>query len=282
MIGSKNDAKGKIVIFGQYKTGTTAFFYKIRNSIPSNTRTLFEAQEYVPEKEDAYRWILAKVILGIPDGSAPIKYDTFMGFGKKIYIVRDPRDWLISGILFSVQQIPSLYEDAKLAQIMRLLKQKEKDPRSQSVIRLLEQILQAVPDQSLESMRKWLSRHHQWLFDFEDQLHDYYIVKYEDFVDGNIKALEHYLDIPLRDEVVIDEVHDHVIRTKNYGNWKNWFLEEDISFFKPLFEEYIYRYGYSNEWCLNHRQTILPEHCTEYIDRTVRKRKKTSNCQTRT
>lgn len=76
----KNSSPKKIVIFGQYKTGTTATFYKLLNSLPSNTKTLFESEEYVEEDEDKLISVLAKVILAKPES---VKYNTFKNFEKK-------------------------------------------------------------------------------------------------------------------------------------------------------------------------------------------------------
>lgn len=263
----------KIVIFGQYKTGTTAAFYRIRNSLPDDTRTLFEPTEFVPQRQDAGRWVLAKVILGITEGNA-VKYSTFTDFDKKIYLVRDPRDWVISGMLFLLQQQPSLYQDRdRFQKIMALLRQKEEAPESVSVIHILEQILPATSRTSLDSLGSWIARQHQWLFAFEDQLDDYYVLRYEELVDDKVTEWERYLEMPLHGKAIVDPVHDHVVRTKGYGNWRHWFLEQDVRFFQPLLSEYIQHYGYSNEWRLHERPVIDPQHCSEYVARVVARRR---------
>ena len=99
------------------------------------------------------------------------------------------------------------------------------------------------------------------------------MIKYEDFVDGQIQDLEEYLGIPLRGEASVDKTHDHVPRTLAYNNWKGWFLKEDNAFFKPLFDKYIKRYGYATDWLLNDKQAISPEHCSKYVERTVNKKR---------
>lgn len=277
-LGSKGDEMKarKIVIFGPYKSGTTGLFYKIRNSLPGNVRTLFEPTEYVPHDEDNNRWVLSKTITGVQDGDGPwrIKYETFMGFDSKIYLVRDPRDLIISGILFMVQQEPTLYDnDDKLIRILKILKEKETRPKSISVRELFEQIVEASDNHTFDKAVDWLGRQYRWLMEFESQLDDYCLIRYEDFVDGQIEDLEDYLDMRLRGKAVVDPVHDHVPRTMGYNNWKNWFLKTDIDFFKPLFEEYILHYNYPTNWQLNDRQMISPEHCSKYIERMVKKKR---------
>ncbi|MBT3368206.1 MAG: hypothetical protein HN416_13720 [Nitrospina sp.] len=262
-----------IVIFGPYKSGTTGLFYKIRNSLSGTVRTLFEPKQYVPETGDEDRWILAKTILGAGDGPETVHYSDFLGFEKKIYLCRDPRDLMVSGVLFMVQQEPSIYKnDERLARVLTLLRQKEADPESISLCRLFERIVDESDHHSFGQVTEWLGFQYRWLLQFEDDLGDYCRVKYEDFVDGKLESLEAYLGFPLTGEPRVDPIHDHVPRTLAYDNWKNWFVEEDIAFFKPFFDAYIERYKYSENWRPSHKQSISPDHCSRYVMRTVNKR----------
>lgn len=262
----------KIAVFGQYRTGTTALFYKIANSLPAGIKALFEERNYVPQPEDTNRWVLAKVILGIGIDQS-VGYDAFMEFDKKIYIIRDPRDWVISQMLFLIQQSPSIYKhEERLSHILSLLNQKEQNPQSLAVVEILKHILKYIPAHSLEKSTQWIIRQHRWLFEFENRLDNHFSIKYEDFVDEKIKDLERYLEIPLKGPATVDTVFDYVARTKSYGNWRDWFLEEDVNYFKPLFEDYIERHHYSNGWHLNEQPNIQPEHCTQYVERTIQKR----------
>jgi hypothetical protein len=266
----------KIVIFGPYKSGTTGLFYKVRNSLPGEARTLFEPNEYRPQTGDDTRWVLAKTILGVQDGPGRIRYETFMGFDRKLSLVRDPRDLLISGLLFMMQQEASLYnDDDKLLSILTLLKEKESSPASISVYQILKQIVELSDHHTFDQAVDWLSRQYRWLMEFESGLDDHYLVKYEDFVDDRISGLETYLGLQLSGPSGVDPIHDHVPRTMGYNNWKNWFLKSDVHFFKPLFEAYIRRYNYPSSWDLNERQIIPPEHGSKYIERTVNKKRKT-------
>jgi hypothetical protein len=259
----------KIVIFGQYKTGTTALFYKIKNSLPHNTKTLFEPDEYVYETNDNNRFVLAKVILGKPE---IVNYATFLNFDKKIYITRDPRDWVVSGTLFIIQQMPELYNNHEnLSSILHLLQQKEKTPADISLVQILDRIYEML-GLTLDASNNLIKSMHSWLFDFELKLDNYYRLKYEDFVVNNLRDLEEYLEIPLSGKQVVPAQHSHVIRTKYYGDWANWFTNEDIAFFKPLLDAYVKQYNYDDNWDLNKTQVISPEHCSQYVERIVAKR----------
>ncbi|NCC52646.1 MAG: hypothetical protein EOM20_15705 [Spartobacteria bacterium] len=271
----QNDVVERIVIFGQYKTGTTALFYKIRNSLPPTTRILFEPREFMPEPGDESRAVLAKVILGDPACEPdPVRYPTFSDFTKKIYIVRDPRDWLVSGTLFLVQQESAIYnDDALLDTVFELLEQKERAPRRVSICRLLDKILTVLPGYSLKTTTEWITCQHRWLWDFEEGLSDHFVLSYEDFVDGRLDALQAYLGVPLTGRAEVDPVHDHVVRSKRYGDWRHWFTPEDVDYFRPVFESYLERYQYAHDWTLSEQPEIRPEHCSGYVRRTVAKKR---------
>lgn len=117
-----------------------------------------------------------------------------------------------------------------------------------------------------------MERQIAWLFAFEDQLGDHCRIKYEDFVDGKTAALEEYLDLSLTPDPRMDTAHEHVTRTKSYGNWKDWFVPQDVVYFRSVFEPYLRRYEYDPSWQLNPQPAIRAEHCSHYVERTVSKR----------
>ena len=215
---------------------------------------------------------LAKVIISQPQAS---NFLTFLEFDRKIFLVRDPRDWLISGILFSIQESRSICEDEKkLNHLIRLFIQKEQDPTSISTVRLMEEVGLASHDQNLQETVQWLKRLYEYLFRFEDRLRNPFLMKYEDFVHERLSELESYLGFPLEGKALVDEPHDHVPRTLSSGDWRNWFTPQDVNFFRPLFAAHMLHYGYEDEWELPGHQVVRTEHCSEYIRRTVNKRKK--------
>ena len=276
------DVMQKIVIFGQLKTGTTGLFYKIKNSLPDNTRTLFEPSEYIPEANDKNLFVLAKTILDYMPAMQPLQYHTFMDFDKQIYITRDPRDRMISALLYLIQWSSNDYSaiynnDRKLQEIMMLLRRKEADPESLPMIRIFEQVILTIFNFSLEELRGWMTSLYHRLFEFEVQLGRSFILRYEDFVDDNIDALEDYMNLSLHGQAVVADIHSEVTRTKRYGEWPNWFLEEDIDYFKPILSDYIRRHGYSDNWHIKRRKSINPEFCSKYVERTVNRRRTLKN-----
>lgn len=262
---------GKIVVFGQYKSGTTGVFTKIRNSLPGEPRTLFEPLLYQPEAGDDARWVLAKTILKFVGHPQPVDYDSFLGFDRRVYLVRDPRDWLVSFALFLCQEKPSIFTDeAAMAWVMDYLRRKEADPGGHSLKELLDFLFAAPPAMTADFFGQRTQGLQAFCMAFEDRLSGNYVtLRYEDFVDGRLEELGAYLELELLGEAEVDAAYAHVPRTCSYGNWKNWLTAEDEAFFRPYFDAYIRRYGYATDWETNAHPSIDPAHGSGYVERVV-------------
>lgn len=265
---------GKIVIFGQYKSGTTALFTKLKNSLPGDTRTMFEPRAYLPEQGDEQRWLLSKTILKFPGHPEPVDYESFLGFDRKLYLPRDPRDWLLSYTLFMTQEKESIYKsDQSIAFVLDYLRRKEADPTNVPLTQLLEYLLTAPPVLSLEYFAERTRDLQLWCIEFHSALKESFTITYEDFVDRRLTALEDYLGFSLVGTSQVDKQFDHVPRTCAYGDWKNWLLPEDIAYFRPFFAPYIAHHGYPVEWEPNQAPVIRPEYSSDYVARVIRRKR---------
>jgi len=264
----------KIAIFGIPKTGTTAVFLKIKKSLPANTFVLFEPKDYPGKAIRREKYVLAKVMM---DNTIAVPYDDYTRFDKKILITRDPRDWAVSSILFTLQQLPELYNDPeRLSRILELLRQKEQDPASISVTRIAQFIWNYLGT-DLNGLKNYVTTLHKWFIEFESELKEHYRLRYEDFVKDDMQGLEDYLGLELKKEFQLPKGLSHVVRTKGSGDWANWFTMEDIGVFRPWLKPYMDHYNYPDLWELNNPDHINPEYCTEYVKRTVAKRKREMN-----
>lgn len=270
---------GMIVIFGQYKSGTTGLFTKVHKSLPENTRTLFEPSLYVPEEDDHRRWVLAKTILKEPEHPEPVDYGSFMGFDRQLILSRDPRDWLISATLFICQLKDSVFNNEKsFSWVMDYLYKKEEDPKHNSLNMLLDYILSTPPAITIAEFARRAQRRHAFCIEFQQSLGDtVQPVRYEDFVDGRISSLEAYLEFPLTGDAQVQASYDHVPRTCSHGNWRDWLTTEDVDFFKPFFDDYIRYHHYDPNWDLRDLPLIIPDHCSGYVQRVVQKKRSHQN-----
>ncbi|MBI4816762.1 MAG: sulfotransferase domain-containing protein [Deltaproteobacteria bacterium] len=256
----------RILIAGQPKTGTTALFFKVKAAMPPNTVELFEPKEpfhatLLP------RPVLAKILV---QRTEEAYYSSFSSFDHKILITRDPRDQLISALLYSTIHSRFFSDDEKLARFLELLRKKESDPRAVSVLEIyrfrseLQGEPRVVPDH--------IARAHAFASGFEDRHPGYFVVKYEDMVSDNLGALERELGMTLGGEAEVGEKYQKVVRTKAAGGWRSWFTDEDVTYFQPVFERYMSRYGYAG-WDLAGAPPIRPEHASEYVARIVAERR---------
>lgn len=254
-----------IAVFGLYKTGTTAIYSNILNSLPYQPRVLFEEKEYHKLPEDHQTGVLAKVILGHQDAD----YPSFFDFDKKVVITRDPRDWFISGCIFLVYQYVKQHKDLDMLHaVLDVLQQKIEEPASISM-KEIAQIVFSYSDMNWEAITSTIF---SLLNDFqvvEEQIKGKCIITYEDFIDRNLDELGSYLGMNLSDEVIIDTAYKHVPRSMTYNNWKNWFLPEDLPYFMPLMNPFLQKYGYKPDWELAEFQTINPDHVIGYLTKNL-------------
>jgi hypothetical protein len=179
-------------------------------------------------------------------------FECIDSFDKRIFIVRDPRDRFISGMLYR----SGYHRNVELDKCVEILKRKETEN-----------------DISLAEIHSVLLAGESFSENFDAQLamkdlageyeKDFYLLRYEEFVDGNISGLESYLDCKLDSQVGDVEPYGRVSRTNDYGAWKKWFKESDVELFKPLFESYMDYFGY-NDWLLDGGK-IEPCNGSEYF-----------------
>lgn len=264
-----------IALYGQYKTGTTALFYKVKQGLPPDARTLFEEPRYTPENGDEARWLLAKVILSMDESALHVDLSSFRMFHRHVLLVRDPRDWLISGLLFLPQQAEAIYSNpARLEQVLELMRRKERDPAGLPVHRMIEAIGEGVWSAAPERVSAWIAAQKDWFTRFERAIGPHFLLRYEELVDGAVEALSAYLGIALTGEPAeVPGDHSHVTRTRSYGGWRHWFTPQDVNLYSPLMQGFLDKYGYDMSWELDPAPRILPEHCSEYVRRTVARRR---------
>jgi hypothetical protein len=274
----------KIVIFGLAKSGTTALFYKIKNSLSSDTICLFEPRAFDPRclKREGIKSlfrrrrepdVLAKVLPFRPHDAADV--DSFSHFEKQILIVRDPRDRLISRLLYGVYHSDFCQHDDKVRAFLELLEQKEIDPRSVPLKTILATFARLngegfsfsgwAASQECHSIRKPL--------DFSADRVRLFLFKYEDMVDRRFGSLEKYLGVPLKGQAAVAPEFARVIRTRNYGSWRDWFTSEDVEYLRPVVQPFLDRYYPEAAWELSQAPCILAEFGSRYVEQIVNERR---------
>lgn len=252
----------RVAIFGLFKTGTTALHLRLGESMP-DVRREFEPTLFTPRPSDRHTGVLAKTIVRPPDESAPaVDYAAFESFEKLIYLVRDPRDWLVSALLFIPQE--GAWKPPRSDRMLALLEQKETDPGSIGMTEIADRT-----SIELEGFTPHLDALLGLLPPRDD--HRRIVFRYEDMVAGRFDALSRHLGF----EVSAADPHvpaqfAHVPRQRSAGGWRDWLTPLDVERLRPRFDPYLERLGYDpTDWEPNPVQRIDPEHCSGYVARTL-------------
>lgn len=265
----------KIVIIGQPKTGTSALFFKIKNSFQGESLHLFEpkpseilSSEFMAASPE--RFVLAKVLL-LNDGQ-PHEY--IKQFDKGIFIARDPRDRLISALLYSVRDSTYFDNDDKVARLLSALQEKEKAPKSVPVAELWKLCIELDNRTSYAAWIANLPHSLDFVLAFRAANPGLFTLKYEDLIDEKLQPLEAYLGMNLSGEARVTGAYARVARTKSYGNWRNWFVESDERLFRPAYRDYMAAIGYEDEWTINPQPAVVPEHASSYVRNLIAQRRR--------
>jgi hypothetical protein len=252
------DAHNRILITGIGKSGTTAVYYAILNSLPPKTLCLFEPQhanKTLPENIKPP--VLVKTFIPYSDH--------FSFFEKKILLVRDARDQLLSAMIYKPYNIvnrarPGEKAEAKklIDDFIALLKRKESNPELVTVCDLLK----VVKIHSQGNIRR--------IIDYYQTTSDLFVLKYEDFVDKKLDDLEEYLQLKITWTDEVPREHKRVVRTKSHGGWRDWYTESDVEHFKPVFQDYLDLFGYGDDWQLNENPHIDPGTSSKYVEKIIK------------
>jgi len=254
----------KTLIVGIARSGTSALYFKLKQGLPESTWCLFEPAHFNPSDPAGSANVLAKIVIGLP---GEFDYASFRQFDRKIMMVRDPRDNIVSRILYAPCATAAFRKDeAKVAAFTGALLRKEADPRSVSVVALsdLFRRLNGLDGASRPTML------HDLALDFHRANNDFVVYTYEDFIAGRYAAIEGYLDIALPGgEADVTAQYEHVARTKTANDWKNWFTADDVAYFRPRVAAFMRAYGYADDWTLAAEPHISAAHGSEFVRRSI-------------
>lgn len=190
-------------------------------------------------------------------------------FTQVVGLVRDPRDNLISRLLFRMVS-PAFIENKKVYDVLLpLFEQKLDDPNSISVCKLFRQmektgLMEPMIDQRVEENLSFFINWHAKSL-------DPIIYKYEKFIQeqyDEIFCVTNQKRSISKSE--IQTVYPQIKRAGKIGDWRHWFTSEDIDFFRPRFEEYMTVYNYCDDWNLQNNQFISAETSIDYIRKYAR------------
>ena len=264
----------KVIVLGLAKSGTTGLWSVLVKSYPRRYLQFFEGQ-YLPSRYNKYfgqtnseqnpRDVVSKQIIG-PD----FNFTDLASFDKIIWMVRDPRDRLISYLLY--RHYDYRYDsDEFVREQLDLLRMKERDPDALAMIDLEARLL--LPRPTLESAFFWNDHQKNNFLSTLIEEGRAFIFKYEDFVNQEYSGLENFLGIKMSGNAKVPKQFQRVIRSKTHSFWNHWFTQKDVDNYMGLFQPFLEQYGYKDEWALAEEKKIDPEHCSRYVRTIINERR---------
>ena len=264
----------KVIVLGLAKSGTTGLWSVLVKSYPRRYLQFFEGQ-YLPSRYNKYfgqtnseqnpRDVVSKQIIG-PD----FNFTDLASFDKIIWMVRDPRDRLISYLLY--RHYDYRYDsDEFVREQLDLLRLKERDPDALAMIDLEARLL--LPRPTLESAFFWNDHQKSNFLSTLIEEKRAFIFKYEDFVNQEYSGLENFLGIKMSRNAKVPKQFQRVIRSKTHNFWNHWFTQKDVDNYMGLFQPFLEQYGYKDEWALAEEKKIDPEHCSRYVRTIINERR---------
>lgn len=219
-----------ILVAGLPKTGTTALAASIAAGVGGATAFEPRTVEQASAVEDCR---VIKIVY--PPHEQRTLAEVMEEFGsleKRVWIVRDPRDQLVSAFLyawFKGHRMPApAFEHA-----LSLVRRREAGEQIPFLMMLREVF---GPDTFIHDSdyhgRRVLS------FVRSDEFKNVHVFRYDDLVRGRFEGLSRYLGVPVS-AAAVDKVHERVARTRGTGGWRSWFMKDDRRPCKTLFGPYM-------------------------------------------
>jgi hypothetical protein len=264
----------KVMILGTGKSGTTAMVYKVSGNLPNcHAFSGGKPGKYVGDYENA-------VYKHTYDERKGKSFDVYREhlekehYDRKIWMARDPRDVAVSRMLYRWHRgtLGSKKQyDAHLALVLK----KEQHPFAVPFTEICRYSGHGSWPRSRQDVFGEERVRYERMRDFVKGLgEDWFIFKYEDMVANRFDQLNAYLGFRVQTaaEVPKGTGKEKVVRKKATGDWRHWFLPEDVALLKPAFLPYMEAIGYDLEdWDLSPAPEIQPEFSSVYMQSLPKK-----------
>jgi len=275
----------RVAVLGAGKSGTTALFYTVHGSLEKHLQRpvpwLFEPRTV--RELDRFSHANGVIKAMLPRFDLLASHPLAERLTHRVLIFRDPRDNIVSFILWRfATRLHSAPEDAR-ARALRMFARKQSAPDSVSLLELIH-CCDALTGGGFHPLGVQNNAFMAANFLSQPHAKDWFAIRYEDFVEQRLTALSQYFAIPLdtaaaerridsakaqkniMDAGVQSKLVSKLKRTASYGDWVNWFTPEDYEGFIAKNAERMAMLGYDAAPYTGPKH-IKPEHCLGYAKR---------------
>ena len=251
----------RTLIIGEGKSGTTALLRSVSAAMGTPVE-VFEPAD-LGEIDLGPEDLVVKKLLG---SWSATEVDLLDRFDRVVLIVRDPRDRLISHMLYDAYNRATHLDEHQRERWLGALERKSKAPLKLPLVRMMDIWWQMTRANLLHVYMRSLQRTAEFGRLHAERVH---IIKYEDLVDGRFGALSEHLGLAVgAAEVRTSE--QRVKRSGGYGDWRHWFTPVDVNVFRPISYKWLRRYEYPHrDWALAETATIEPGPTVDYVRRLL-------------
>jgi len=189
--------------------------------------------------------------------------DFCRSFDQVVWVHRDPRDRLISHLLFKWARAPKLkirkgridewhqsYQTFKEA-----LTRKLEAPSEVAVTELM-------GDNALKQSEKRAYQNLERVLELLGEIDHFKEVRVEDLFATSVTPLIESLGL-----TVVTQAH---LESFEGNDWRHWFTQSDIVTFNPIYRNYIAKQGYETAYNLFDEPYLTPAQSTDYVERLFR------------
>ncbi|MDH3707223.1 MAG: sulfotransferase [Acidimicrobiia bacterium] len=253
----------RVLILGEAKSGTTLLHRAVCDALGTTPDLEVFEPEDLTDVDLTPPDLVVKKLLGNLAGH---EKDAFERFDKRVLLVRDPRDRMVSSLLYDIHGSAAELEPDKIDAYVDLLRRKEQDPGGVPFLRLTHAYWRLTGKDMLSALARSTQRVNDVLGRFADQFH---VIQYEDLVRGETDELARHLGLELDEVSDVGPELQRVVRTKGSGDWQHWFTDKDLLWLRPMVSSTLRRLDYPRDWVLADEPVIDPEHCSRYVERLV-------------
>ncbi len=249
----------RTLIIGEGKSGTTALLRSVSAAM-NEPQEIFEPDD-LSQCDLAPENLVAKKLLGSWGAS---EIDSLDRFDRVVFIVRDPRDRLISHLLYDAYNRADRLDERQRNRWLGALERKSADPPHLPLIRMMDIWWQLTKANLLHVYMRSMQRTNEFGRQHGDRVH---VMRYEDLVDGEFDQLSAYLGLPV-EAAEVREAEHRVKRAGRHGDWREWFTPVDVNVFRPISSKWLRRHGYAHrDWSLSETPSIDPASTVDYVRR---------------